>query len=152
MLLLANFIKNPTHLGGLITSIIALAAYLRTLAPTVSFWDCGEFIACSYILGVPHPPGAPLYLLLGRVFSLLPLAADIGWRVNLISALASAATVLLTYLIILQLIREFRRQDHGWPEVVAAVIGALAFAFSDSFWFNAVEAEVYALSMFFTVV
>ncbi len=149
---LANFIKNPTHLGGLVTLIVALAAYLRTLAPTVSFWDCGEFIACSHILGVPHPPGAPLYLLLGRVFSLLPLAADIGWRVNLISALASAATVLLTYLIILQLIREFRRQEYGWPDVTAAVIGALAFAFSDSFWFNAVEAEVYALSMFFTAV
>ncbi|MCI0690465.1 DUF2723 domain-containing protein [candidate division KSB1 bacterium] len=152
MLRLANLIKSPTPLGGLVTLIVALAAYLRTLAPTVSFWDCGEFIACSYILGVPHPPGAPLYLLLGRVFSMLPVAADIGWRVNLISALASAATVLLTYLIILQLIREFRRQEHRWPEVMAAVIGALAFAFSDSFWFNAVEAEVYALSMFFTAV
>lgn len=152
MLRLANLIKNPTHLGGLFTLIVALAAYLRTLAPTASFWDCGEFIACSYILGVPHPPGAPLYLLLGRFFSMLPLAADIGWRVNLISALASAATVLLTYLIILQLIREFRRQEHGWSDVMAAVIGALAFALSDSFWFNAVEAEVYALSMFFTAV
>ncbi|MGH7597723.1 MAG: glycosyltransferase family 117 protein, partial [bacterium] len=116
MLRLASFIKNPAHLGGLITSIIVVAAYLRTLAPTASFWDCGEFIACSYILGVPHPPGAPLYLLLGRFFSMLPFAADIGWRVNLISALASAATVWLTYLIILQLIREFRRQEHGWPE------------------------------------
>jgi hypothetical protein len=152
MLRLANFIKSPTPAGGLITAIVALAAYLRTLAPTVSFWDCGEFIACSYILGVPHPPGAPLYLLLGRVFSMMPLAADIGWRVNLISALAGAATVLLTYLIILQLLREFRRRENGWAEVAAAVIGALAFAFSDSFWFNAVEAEVYALSMFFTAV
>jgi hypothetical protein len=146
-----NF-SSPTFLGGLITLLIALATYLRTLAPTVSFWDCGEFIACSYILGVPHPPGAALYLLLGRVFSMLPLAEDIGWRVNLISAFASAATVLLTYLIILQLLRELRNQAHGWVEVTAAVIGALAFAFSDSFWFNAVEAEVYALSMFFTAI
>ncbi|MDZ7289241.1 MAG: DUF2723 domain-containing protein [candidate division KSB1 bacterium] len=152
MLRPASFFKNPVSLGGLLTLLIALATYLRTLAPTVSFWDCGEFIACSYILGVPHPPGAPLYLLLGRVFSMLPFADDIGWRVNLISALASTATILLTYLIILQLFREFRRKPEGWIEVISAVIGALAFTFSDSFWFNAVEAEVYALSMFFTAV
>jgi hypothetical protein len=152
MLRPANILRSPPHLGGLCTLIIALVTYLRALAPTVSFWDCGEFIACSYILGVPHPPGAPLYLLLGRVFSMLPLAADIGWRVNLISALASAATAFLTYLIVLQLLREFRHKENGWPEAAAAVIGALALAFSDSFWFNAVEAEVYALSMFFTAV
>lgn len=146
----AGIFQKPTFLGGLLTLVITVAAYLLTLAPTASFWDCGEFIACSYILGIPHPPGAPLYLLLGRIFSLLPLANDIGWRVNLISALASVATVLLTYLIILQLLRQFRDEKPGWPEAAAAAIGALAFAFSDSFWFNAVEAEVYALSMFFT--
>ncbi|MDZ7344798.1 MAG: DUF2723 domain-containing protein, partial [candidate division KSB1 bacterium] len=148
----AGFFSRPPHVGGAVTLIMALVTYLRTLAPTVSFWDCGEFIASSYILGIPHPPGAPLYLLLGRVFSMIPLAEDIGWRVNLISALASAATVWLTYLIILQLLREFRNKPPGWAEVTAAVIGALALAFSDSFWFNAVEAEVYALSMFFTAV
>jgi hypothetical protein len=144
--------QNLPLLGGLFTLIVAAATYLSTLAPTVSLWDCGEFIACSYILGIPHPPGAPLYLLLGRVFSMLPLAADIGWRVNLISALVSAATILITYLISLQLFRAFRNKENGWVEVVAAVGGALAFGFSDSFWFNAVEAEVYALSMFFTAI
>ena len=81
-----------------INRILALAVffaslfiYLRTIAPTTSFWDCGEFIACSYQLGVPHPPGAPFYLLLGRIFSMLPLAADIGLRVNIISAICMIA-------------------------------------------------------------
>lgn len=135
-----------TALGGLLATALSFAAYWRTLAPTVSFWDCGEFIACAYILGVPHPPGAPLYLLLGRLFTLLPLGGEIAWRVNLISAIASAATVLLTYLIILRLIRACSRKVSAGLEVAAALIGSLALAFSDSFWFNAVEAEVYALS------
>lgn len=139
--------RSPfTVLGGLLATALSLAAYWRTLAPTVSFWDCGEFIACASILGVPHPPGAPLYLLLGRLFTLLPLGGEIAWRVNLISALASAATVLLTYLIILRFIRACPRKAATGLEVVAALIGSLALAFSDSFWFNAVEAEVYALS------
>jgi len=139
-----------TALGGLLAAGLSFAAYWRTLAPTVSFWDCGEFIACAYILGVPHPPGAPLYLLLGRLFTLLPLGGEIAWRVNLISALASAASVLLTYLIILRLIRACPRKVSAGLEVAAALIGSLALAFSDSFWFNAVEAEVYALSTFLT--
>ena len=78
------------------TFVLSLIIYLRTIAPTVSFWDCGEFIACSYILGVPHPPGAPFYLMLGRLFTLIPFAADIGLRVNIISAITTALTVMLT--------------------------------------------------------
>jgi hypothetical protein len=102
-----------------------------------------------HILGVPHPPGAPLYLLLA---AFQPVAARRGYRSARQFHLSAggAAPALLAYLIILQLFREFRRQANGWPEAAAAIIGALAFAFSDSFWFNAVEAEVYALSMFFT--
>ncbi len=131
--------------------------YLLTMAPTFSFWDCGEFIATAVTLGIPHPPGAPLFLLLGRLFSMIPFFSDIGARVNLISTLASAATVMLTYLIIVRLIVLYRKSDPAlWSpaEKVSAyggaVIGALALALSDSFWFNAVEAEVYALSSFFT--
>jgi len=80
--------------------VFSLVIYMKTIAPTVSFWDCGEFVTCSYILGIPHPPGAPFYLLIGRIFSMLPIAADIAYRVNFISALSSAITVMLTYLIL----------------------------------------------------
>lgn len=138
---------------GLVTFLTALGIYIKTTAPTVSFWDCGEFIASSYILGVPHPPGAPFFLILGKFFSFLPFSADIGFRVNLISTISSALTILLLYLIIIQIARSFR----GVPENMfdklivygSASIGALTYAFSDTFWFNAVEAEVYALSMLF---
>jgi len=137
--------------------IAAEILYLATMAPTFSFWDCGEFIATAYTLGIPHPPGSPLFLLLGRLFTMIPLFTDIGARVNLISTLASAASVSLTYLIIVRLIMLYRKSDPaGWSmaEKVSAygsaVIGALALAFSDSFWFNAVEAEVYAASSLFT--
>lgn len=134
--------------------LFSFIIYHLTIAPTASFWDCGEFISCSYILGVPHPPGAPFYLLLGRLFSMLPLATDIGLRVNLISALTSALTVMFAYLIIVRLVRNLhgdaKKIEDFFVQTAGGVIGALCFAFSDSFWFNAVEAEVYAISMFFT--
>ena len=141
-------------------AVLFLAAevlYLRTMAPTFSFWDCGEFIATASTLGIPHPPGAPLFLLLGRLFSIIPFFSDIGARVNLISTLASAATIMLTYLITVRLIILYRKSEPGlWSmaEQISgyggAVIGSFALALSDSFWFNAVEAEVYALSSLFT--
>jgi len=140
--------------------VLFLAAeilYLRTMAPTFSFWDCGEFIATACTLGIPHPPGAPLFLLLGRLFSMIPLFSDTGARVNLISTLASAATIMLTYLITVRLIILYRKSEPDlWSSAEkisaygGAVIGAFALALSDSFWFNAVEAEVYALSSLFT--
>ncbi|MEI7747476.1 MAG: DUF2723 domain-containing protein [Chlorobiaceae bacterium] len=145
-----------------LSAVLFLAAeilYLRTMAPTFSFWDCGEFIATAYTLGIPHPPGAPLFLLLGRFFSMIPFFSDTGARVNLISTLASAATIMLTYLITVRLIILYRKSEPDlWDSAEkisaygGAVIGALALALSDSFWFNAVEAEVYALSSLFTAV
>jgi len=131
--------------------------YLATMAPTFSFGTVGSSLQQPVPSGFPHPPGAPLFLLLGRLFSMLPLPADIGARVNLISTLASAATVMLTYLIIVRLIALYRTAPpNEWDAAETlsafggAAIGALALAFSDSFWFNAVETEVYALSSFFT--
>jgi hypothetical protein len=136
--------------------LIALAVYGSTVAPTTSYWDCGEFIACSYILGVPHPPGAPLYILIGRIFTMLPFFEDIGLRMNMLSVLVSALTVMFTYLIIIRMVRVIRGTPQSLEEKIIAytggVVGALGFAFSDSFWFNAVEAEVYAPSMFFTAI
>ena len=136
--------------------IASFLIYLRTIAPTVSFWDCGEFITCSYILGIPHPPGAPFYLLLGRIFSMIPFATDIGLRINVVSALSSSLTVMLTYLIIVRFIKQWRGKPKNSEDMIflvaSGLIGSLAFAFTDTFWFNAVEAEVYAISMFFTAI
>jgi len=142
------------YFGGLFVFVVSLAVYFRTVAPTESFWDCGEFIACSCILGVIHPPGAPLYLLIGRILTMLPFFGDTGLRVNVFSNLVSAGSILFTYLIIVRLIQRWRGEVKSWEDRVivygSAVFGSLAFAFTDSFWFNAVEAEVYAFSMFFT--
>jgi len=146
--------RKTAWLGGIVVFIISFLVYVDTIAPTTSFWDCGEFIACSKILGVMHPPGAPLYMLIGRCLTMLPFVKDIGLRVNLFSAFVSAATVLLTFLIIVQLIQRWRGKAQNWEDrwiiYGGGILGALAFAFTDSFWFNAVEAEVYAFSMLFT--
>ena len=148
--------KRMNRILALFVFVLSFITYYRTIAPTVSFWDCGEFIACSYTLGIPHPPGAPLYLLIGRIFTLIPWTGDIALRVNIISALTSALTVLLTYLIIVQLLEIWRgapkKAEDKLILYASGIVGALAFAFSDTFWFNAVEAEVYAISMFFTAI
>ena len=137
------------------TLIVTSFVYLVTVAPDVSFWDAGEFIACSYTLSVMHPPGAPLYILLGRIFTFLPIS-NIAFRINLMSVLSSALTVMFLYLIIVRLINQFRGKPRNYYERLlvfgSAAIGAFSFAFTDSFWFNAVEAEVYAISMLFTAI
>ncbi len=137
--------------------LVAETIYLATMAPTLSFWDCGESIAAAYTLGIPHPPGAPLFLLVGRLFSMLPIFSDPAERINLISTLASSATVMLTYLITVRLIIFYRRTDpESWSAAEkisaygGAAVGALALAFSDAFWFNAVEAGVWSSSSVFT--
>ncbi len=133
--------------------IVSLAVYTKTIAPTVPFWDGGEFIAASYILGIPHPPGSPLYILIGRLFTLLPdLGLGIAWLVNFSSCLFSALTVTAVYLVIVKAVTLNRNRDglslqENIVVCCSALTGALLLAFSDTFWFNAVEAEVYALSM-----
>ncbi|PSQ90637.1 MAG: DUF2723 domain-containing protein, partial [Bacteroidetes bacterium QS_4_64_154] len=135
----------------------ALGLYLATVAPTVSFWDPGERIASVYTLQVMHPPGAPFYLLLGRLFAMLaPSPETVAYAVNLLSVLASAGTVLLTHLIVVRLVRRWQpdlsEQSTGQYVVAltSGVVGAVTLSVSDSFWFNAGIAEVYALSTFFT--
>ncbi|MFH1007385.1 MAG: DUF2723 domain-containing protein [Candidatus Latescibacterota bacterium] len=134
--------------------VIAFGVYLKTMAPTTSFWDCGEYIATSYTLGVPHPPGSPLYILMGRLFTFLPFWEEVARRVNLISVLSSALTVLLTYLVTVRLIKlwkgKLETSSDRLTTCVGGAVGALSLAFSDTFWFNAVEAEVYAPSMLLT--
>ena len=135
--------------------LIALIVYLRTMARSVPFWDCGEFIACSYILGVPHPPGTPLFVLLGRLFTFLPIFGSVARRVNFISSLFSAGTVAFAYLFISEVVKlwsaELRR---GWRQIIPAaggIVGSLFMAFSDTYWFNSTEAEVYGVAMFLMV-
>ncbi|SVB87836.1 uncharacterized protein METZ01_LOCUS240690, partial [marine metagenome] len=146
--------NNLNKILASIAFLFSLVIYILTMAPTTSFWDCGEFIATSVIMGVPHPPGTPFYLLLGNLFSQIPTFADTGARVNLISPIFSAFAVMFLYLIIVQLIEEWRGEAKTWPDFLitygSAMIGALTFAFTDSHWFNAVEAEVYSISTFFT--
>lgn len=135
----------------------ALVLYLLTVAPTASFWDSGEFIAIANRLQVSHPPGSPFYMLIGRLFSMFVPVAYISLAVNMVSVVASALTILLTHLIIVRIGREWQNSEsptiHERITLIAGgAIGALTFAATDSFWFNAVEAEVYALSMFFTAI
>tara|TARA_Y100001949_G_scaffold8534_1_gene6257 strand:- start:264 stop:3128 length:2865 start_codon:yes stop_codon:yes gene_type:complete len=126
------------------------------MSPTVSYWDCGEFIAVSHTLGVPHPPGSPFFLLLGRIFSMIPFNEDIAFRVNIISPIVSALAVMLLYLTIVKIVTHWRGKVENLTDVLivfgGASVGALTFAFTDSHWFNAVEAEVYAFSTFFTAI
>jgi transmembrane protein TMEM260 (protein O-mannosyltransferase) len=127
--------------------------FLMTVAPTLSFWDCGEFITSAVTLGVPHPPGAPFFQLIGRMFSMLPIPIDLGARVNLISAFSSSLTVLFVYLTSMRLLRTwFNDPTELIPAlvmIISAATGALTLSFSDTFWFNASEAEVYGIGMFF---
>ncbi|WEK36967.1 MAG: DUF2723 domain-containing protein [Candidatus Pseudobacter hemicellulosilyticus] len=151
--------RTINNLAGWIVCLIAFAVYACTLEPTTSLWDCGEFISAAYKLQIPHPPGAPLFILLGRFFVILfgdnPQTAAIA--VNTLSAVASAFTILFLFwsithfarkLVLLQGVEPQGRQV--FTIISAGTIGALAYAFSDSFWFSAVEGEVYALSSFFT--
>ncbi|MEO0897606.1 MAG: DUF2723 domain-containing protein [Bacteroidota bacterium] len=156
--------KRINNLTGWVIFGVAMVVYMMTMAPTASFWDCGEFIACSNELEVPHPPGAPFFLLLGRIFAMFSFGepyevGNIAWMLNLMSAMASAFTVLFTVWITTRLGRKIigkAEEELSRGEVIAimaaGVVAGLANTFTDSFWFNAVEAEVYALSSFFTAI
>ncbi len=150
--------KTTNKYLALLTFFASLIIYTLTLAPTASFWDAGEFIAVAHGLQVNHPPGAPFYSLLGRMFSMFMPTEYVAVSINFISALASALTVMLLYLIIVRLIREWKGDvaEFSLMDKIGmyggAVVGAMTFAVTDTFWFNAVEAEVYALSMFFTAI
>ena len=152
-----NRINNLT---GWLVFLIATFVYVSTMEPTASFWDCGEFISTSYKLMVPHPPGAPVFLLVGRFFSLF--ASDpqhVAYCVNLVSALSSSFTVLFLFWSITMVAKKLAKNEHGFystGQIIsvmgAGVVGSLAYTFSDSAWFSAVEAEVYAMSSFFTAI
>jgi hypothetical protein len=149
--------KKLNKIMGLAVFLIASIVYFFTVQSSVSFWDCGEFIASAVLLQVPHPPGTPLFLILGRFFAMIPFAENLAYRVNLISVFSSIATVTFLYFIIVKAIKNYKTNGHdslfdAFGTYAAAAIGALSLAFADTFWFNAVEAEVYALSTFFIAI
>ncbi len=143
--------RRATWLMAALMFLVPFTVYLITLTPTVPFWDSGEFIAVANILGIPHPPGTPFYVVLARLFAMLPVAT-VAQRVNALSALASALAVMLTYLSTLRLIRLVQGPDRApgseWVAQIGAVVGSLMLAFSDNFWENAIEAEVYSMMSF----
>ena len=138
--------------------IISAIVYLLTIEPTASFWDCGEFITSSLKLEVGHPPGAPFFMVLGRFFTLFAGSPQtVATSMNVMSALASAFTILFLFWTITHLARKIlikSDEDYNINRIVAIMgagaVGALAYTFSDTFWFSAVEAEVYATSSLFT--
>ncbi len=146
-----NFRKLNKYIAAAIF-VVTLIMYASTTQSSVAFWDCGEFAATAYAMEVPHPPGAPLFTLIGRVAMMTPFVADPGFRINLISALASALTIMFMYLIGVRVITRWRDFPNDFLSALgvfgASAIGALLFSVTDTFWFNAVESEVYALSMF----
>jgi hypothetical protein len=165
--------KRLNNLTGWAIFAVALVTYALTVERTASFWDCGEFIACAYKLQVPHPPGAPFFLLLGRLFSFLSGGdvTKVAFWVNMVSVLSSAGTILFLYWTITLLAQKAMapagtkglaaytneaEQTYSLADkllvIGAGAVGALIYTFSDTFWFSAVEAEVYGLSSFFTAI
>jgi hypothetical protein len=151
--------KRLNIITGWLVFLVAAWTYIATIEPTSSFWDCGEFIATAYKLEVGHPPGAPLFMILARVASAFVSPENVPVAVNVLSALASAFTILflfwsITHMAYKMATREGALLDLGATIAVlgSGVVGALAYTWSDSFWFSAVEGEVYALSSFFTAV
>ncbi|MDO5104338.1 DUF2723 domain-containing protein [Capnocytophaga sp.] len=151
--------KKYDLIVGWVAFAIALVTYGLTVEPTVSFWDCGEYISTSAKLEVGHPPGAPFFQMVGAFFAFFAPSADkVALFVNYMSVFSSAFTILFLYFIITNLtkklaLKDAENQSLSVYQAVAVLgsgfVGALAYTFSDSFWFNAVEAEVYAMAMLF---
>ncbi|MGL1934045.1 MAG: DUF2723 domain-containing protein [Fibrobacterales bacterium] len=137
----------------------AFIAYAITMAPTLSFWDCGEFVAAAHTLGVPHPPGTPFFMIIGRFFDiLLPFVSDVAARFNYISVLTSALTVSFVFLFVYDFMNKLFKTEgstnklHLLAPAVGGLVASFLITFSDTFWFNAVEAEVYGIAMLFVMI
>ncbi len=151
--------KRINNITGWAICLIACTVYLMTMEATGSFWDCGEFVSSCFKLQIPHPPGAPLFVLMGRLFTIPFDGKHAATGVNTMSALASGFTILLLFWSITHFARKIIQKNGGplsnsniFSIMAAGVIGSMAYCFSDSFWYSAVEGEVYALSSFFTAI
>ncbi len=151
--------KRINNITGWAICLIACTVYIMTMEATGSFWDCGEFASSAYKLQIPHPPGAPLFVLIGRLFMVPFDAKHAATGVNLMSALASGFTILFLFWSITHFAKKLLLKstdvltgEQTFGIMAAGVVGSLAYCFSDSFWYSAVESEVYALSSFFTAI
>ncbi|MBE0676190.1 MAG: DUF2723 domain-containing protein [Bacteroidales bacterium] len=155
-----NSFRFLNNAGGWLAFLISAIVYTMTVEPTVSFWDCGEFILSAFKMQVGHPPGAPLWLIVARFFTLFAGGdtSKVALTVNIMSALASAFTIMFLFWTITHMVRKVfsgtrePAREHYFVILAAGMIGALAYAFTDTFWFSAVEGEVYATSSLFTAV
>lgn len=154
-----NNYRKLNNLLGWLAFAIASTVYLLTAEPTTSWWDCGEYISTAFKLQVGHPPGAPLFQMMGRFFSLFAFGdtSKVAFMINSMSALASGFTILFLFWSITALAKKIVLPRGGemqtgsmWAVLGSGLVGALAYTFTDSFWFSAVEGEVYAMSSFFT--
>ena len=164
-------VRSTNTIVGWIVAVVATAVYLITMEPTVSFWDCGEFIATSYGLEVGHPPGAPLYTLLAHCLMLLAGSPErLAWWSNALSAVAGGLTAMFLFWTIVRLLNGKRKSESGEREaesgtatanfqfsifnfqssILPALVGTFCYVFCDTAWFSAVESEVYSLSMLFS--
>lgn len=150
--------RKANLIFGWLTFAIATVVYLLTIEPTASFWDCGEFIATAVKLQVGHPPGAPFFMLVGRLFSLFVPMSSAAVAINVLSALSSSFTILFLFWTITNFAKKLalKSGELNQSKLIAiigsGIVGGLAYTFSDSFWFSAVEGEVYAMSSLFTAV
>ena len=150
--------KRWNDFSGWMVFLIAAFVYGMTIEPTASFWDCPEFISCAEKLQVGHPPGAPFYMLVGNLFTQFASdATQVSRMVNFLNALLSAGCILFLFWSITRLVRYLLKEEKGELSITDVIIilgsglvGALAYTFSDTFWFSAVEGEVYAFSSFLT--
>ena len=154
-----TFFKRWNRIVGWAVFAVAAVVYLMTMEPVASLWDCSEFIATSYKLEVGHPPGAPLFMMLARIATLFSFGNPdyVGITVNAMNSLASAFCILFLFWTITHLARRLVLRNGGtlgeadtWAILGAGLVGALAYTFTDTFWFSAIEGEVYALSSMFT--
>jgi len=154
----AKGFKFYNTIVGWFIFLVAAVVYLMTIEPTASFWDCGEFITTAFTLQVGHPPGAPFFMIMGRIFTMFAgNTAQVPVMVNIMSALASAFTILFLFWTITHMARKItdtKTSELTLPQMIAVLgagaVGALAYTFSDTFWFSAVEGEVYGTSSLFT--
>ncbi|MEN9571666.1 MAG: hypothetical protein RL172_2897, partial [Bacteroidota bacterium] len=151
--------KRINNITGWMICLVACIVYIMTMEATGSLWDCGEFASSAYKLQIPHPPGAPLFVLIGRLFMIPFDPQHAATGVNLMSALASGFTILFLFWSITHFAKKMLQPKDAemsnqqlFTVMAAGVVGALAYTFSDTFWYSAVESEVYALSSFFTAV
>lgn len=151
--------KKLNIITGWLVFLVAAWTYITTIEPTASFWDCGEFLATANKLQVGHPPGAPLFMMLGRIASSFVALENVPYAINTLSALCSAFTILFLFWSITHMAHKLATRN-GEALTTGAliavlgsgIVGALAYTWSDSFWFSAVEAEVYSMSSFFTAI